>query len=33
MTFNETVGRNITIHTGHAANHGHAADVDKLMNS
>jgi hypothetical protein len=32
MAFDKTVRRNITIHTGHAANHRHAADVNELMN-
>jgi hypothetical protein len=33
MPFHEAVGRNITIHTGHATNHGHATDVDELVDS
>jgi hypothetical protein len=33
MPFHKTVRRHITVHTGHATNHGHAADVHKLMNS
>jgi hypothetical protein len=33
MTFNEAVGRNITIHASHATNHGHPPDVDELVYS
>jgi hypothetical protein len=32
MTFYKAIRRNITIHTSHAANHGHATNVNELMN-
>jgi hypothetical protein len=33
MSFDKTVGRYIAIHSGHTSNHGHASDMNELMNT